>query len=104
MSVSSNDENLGLLGIGDIKDIICYHSMSDIDKEDNMLFKGITKEQFIQNGRGNVFAKYFGFSIDNNNDTKQSHSIIKHKINNRNQVNKHRKQKYVFVSLLNMTK
>ena len=103
LSVSSSI-NSNLLRIDEIKDVIRYYNMNNINEENNILFKGNTREHFIQSGRENMFVKYFGFSVNKTNDNKDNGSPIKYKVNNKDQINKNRKQKYVFISLLNLTK
>ncbi len=73
-----SNENSGVLSFDQVKDIICYHNMNNIDKKYDFLFRKNEREIYDIN----IKSKYLNFFFPNNNNKE-----IQGKGNDNNDIN-----------------
>ena len=77
---SSIEEDSGILSMNEIEDIITYHDMKDIDRDDNFLFKLDDHDNFIKDYEKIISNLFFDNREHNSENYKQSKIKIKKKI------------------------
>ena len=71
-------ENSGVLSFDQVKDIICYNNMNNIDKKDDFLFKKNERQIYDNNYKN----KYLNFFFKNNINNKDKSNNINNNSNN----------------------
>ena len=70
---SSKEEDSGILSMKEVQDIICYHNMRHISKEDSYLFYPYDYDLYSDNEKAHIMSIFFNY----NNIAKANYRKIK---------------------------